>query len=223
MEKPVVTVVNTKGASSPKKRRIETSTDESTGSESSDDEMDTSETETVNTATTAEPKKLDEPTTSRPMMAADFKRPVLRPFTATRITVGEKETILDMPEKRTSFVEHVIGAPGDNISVDNEWKCVGVDASQVSYNRGEVMVWAVLVDLPVATAAANKYVGLFAQIERDFRIITAVGCFDRSIRVFASSSGRLHCCLQLDSSPVRVGVNGGKVFALTQSGKFSSW
>ena len=90
-----------------KKIRIGTSTDDSTSSDSSDEEMETSEAETI--AVTSESKTIEGPSTTNQMMAADFKKPSLRAFTLTRVTVGDKETILDMPERRNNFSDHVIG------------------------------------------------------------------------------------------------------------------
>uniref|UniRef100_A0A1I7XBN5 Hira domain-containing protein n=1 Tax=Heterorhabditis bacteriophora TaxID=37862 RepID=A0A1I7XBN5_HETBA len=188
---------------SPKKRHVDASTDDSTAAESSDDEMDTSEGEsTAKEYSIDKPgggtEKRDELDRRTMMMMYDFKKPTMRPIESSRIEVSDASTVLDLPEQQLTMSETVQGVLGDIIEVNNEWAHGGVRSSRIAYSRAHVQQWTAYVGPPVAISVAN-------------RLWVAVGCFDRSMRVFASASGRLQCALQLDSAPVRMGLNGHKI------------
>ncbi|CAI4227917.1 unnamed protein product [Auanema sp. JU1783] len=210
-EENVVTtgkVVAGKQSPPPKKTRLELTTDDSTADDSSDDcaDITMSDDESAKDAS-AQPSSKGP---AEQMMRADFKKPSLRLVDNTHIAVSDANTVLDTPEQKSTLTETVIGLIGDTVDIQNEWACTGTTTSKLTYTKKKEHVWSAFVGPPVAIVAAN-------------RLWTVVGCFDRTVRVYASTSGRLQSCLQLDSVPVRVGLNGNKMFALTQTGRFSSW
>ncbi|VDM51931.1 unnamed protein product [Angiostrongylus costaricensis] len=144
------------------------------------------------------------------MMMIDFKKPVLRPVESSRIEVVHASTILDVPEQRATICEGVQAVLGDTVEVDNDWIMGGVRASRISYLHARITVWSVEVAPTVAVVVANRF-------------WTVIGCYDRSVFVYASSNGRLHFRNQLDSAPVRLGVNGHRMYVLTQTGHLSTW
>ncbi|CAD6188619.1 unnamed protein product [Caenorhabditis auriculariae] len=190
-----------------KKVESEDSTEESSESSDSDDSEATTATRNA-------------PSTSAPQIITStmFKKPQMRPVETTRVQVIEGATVLDPPEQKTSFVEPL---PHDKLSrlidVNNKWRCAGVEATRVSLKRAQsdesaedTVEWAVVVASPVLIVAANK-------------LWCVLGCGDRCLRIFCTQTSSSRCCLQLDSLPVRIGLNEHCVFVLTQMGKLSTW
>ncbi|KAJ1357380.1 hypothetical protein KIN20_015516 [Parelaphostrongylus tenuis] len=149
-------------------------------------------------------------TTDDDVDSSDVDEPVLRPVESSRIEVVHASTILDVPEQRATICEGVQAVLGDTVEVDNDWVMGGVRASRISYLHARLTVWSVEIEPAVAVVVAN-------------RSWTIIGCYDRSVFVYASSNGRLHFRNQMDSAPVRMGVNGHKMYVLTQTGHLSTW
>ncbi|KAK6740066.1 hypothetical protein RB195_008502 [Necator americanus] len=175
--------------------------------ESTDEDVDSSD---VDAKGEKETPQFDELSRRTKMMMADFKKPTLRPVDSTRVEVTPASAVLDVPEQRPTISEGVQGVLGDTIEVDNDWIMGGVRASKISYHHSRNPIWSAEIGPSVAVVVANRF-------------WTVAGCYDRSVFVYASSNGRLHFRNQLDSAPVRLGINGHKMYILTQTGHLSTW
>ncbi|KAK6034513.1 TUP1-like enhancer of split, partial [Cooperia oncophora] len=177
--------------------------------ESTDDDVDSSDVD-AGAKADKEAAELEELSKRTKMMMADFKKPMLRPVDSIRIDVTQANAVLEVPEQRATISEGVQGVLGDTIEVDNDWVTNGVRASHVSYLHAHSNIWSVEVAPTVAVVVANRF-------------WTIIGCYDRSIFVYSSKNGKVHFRNQLDSAPVRMGINGHKMFVLTQTGHLSTW
>ncbi|PIO55085.1 hypothetical protein TELCIR_23532 [Teladorsagia circumcincta] len=177
--------------------------------ESTDDDVDSSDVD-AGAKADKEAANLEELSKRTKMMMADFKKPILRPVDSIRIDVTQANAVLEVPEQRATISEGVQGVLGDTIEVDNDWVMGGVRASHVSYLHSRTTVWSVEIAPTVAVVVANRF-------------WTILGCYDRSIFVYSSTNGKVHFRNQLDSAPVRMGINGHKMFVLTQTGHLSTW
>uniref|UniRef100_A0A7I4Y9D9 Protein HIRA n=1 Tax=Haemonchus contortus TaxID=6289 RepID=A0A7I4Y9D9_HAECO len=177
--------------------------------ESTDDDVDSSDVD-ASAKADKEAANLEELSKRTKMMMADFKKPMLRPVDSIRIDVTQANAVLDVPEQRATISEGVQGVLGDTIEVDNDWVMGGVRASHVSYLHSRTPVWSVEIAPTVAVVVANRF-------------WTVIGCYDRSVFVYSSTNGKVHFRNQLDSAPVRMGINGHKMYVLTQTGHLSTW
>ncbi|XGW18301.1 hypothetical protein V3C99_002715 [Haemonchus contortus] len=177
--------------------------------ESTDDDVDSSDVD-ASAKADKEAANLEELSKRTKMMMADFKKPMLRPVDSIRIDVTQANAVLDVPEQRATISEGVQGVLGDTIEVDNDWVMGGVRASHVSYLHSRTPVWSVEIAPTVAVVVANRF-------------WTIIGCYDRSVFVYSSTNGKVHFRNQLDSAPVRMGINGHKMYVLTQTGHLSTW
>lgn len=196
-------------SSSPSKPLARLASTDDSMVESTDDDVDSSDVD-AGTKAEKEAAQLEELGKRAKMMMADFKKPILRPVDSTRIEVTQANAVLEVPEQKATLSEGVQGVLGDTIEVDNDWVMNGVRASHISYLHSRTPVWSVEIAPTVAVAVANRF-------------WTIIGCYDRSVFVYGSTNGRLHFRNQLDSSPVRMGINGHKMFVLTQTGHLSTW
>ncbi|WKX98884.1 hypothetical protein Q1695_014060 [Nippostrongylus brasiliensis] len=196
-------------SSSPAKALARLASTDDSMVDSTDEDMTSSDVDA-----SAKPDKdsanLEELSRRTKILMADFKKPILRPVDTTRVEVTQANTVLELPEQKATMSEGVQGVLGDTIEVDNDWVTGGVRTSHVSYLHARTSVWSVEIAPTVAVLVANRF-------------WTIIGCFDRSVFVYASSNGRLHFRNQLDSAPVRMGVNGHKMFVLSQTGHLSTW
>ncbi|KAK5978791.1 hypothetical protein GCK32_001182 [Trichostrongylus colubriformis] len=176
--------------------------------ESTDDDVDSSDADA--SAKEKDTANLEELNKRTKMMMADFKKPMLRQVDSIRIDVTQANAVLEVPEQRATISEGVQGVLGDIVEIDNDWVMGGVRASHISYLHSRAPVWSVEISPTVAVVVANRF-------------WTVIGCYDRSIFVFSSTNGKVQFRNQLDSAPVRMGINGHKMFVLTQTGHLSTW
>ncbi|CAJ0599969.1 unnamed protein product [Cylicocyclus nassatus] len=174
--------------------------------ESTDDDVDSSDVD----ARAEKESQLDDLSKRTKMLMADFKKPLLRPLDSSRVEVSPASAVLDVPEQRAMISEGVQGVLGDTVEVDNDWIMGGVRASKISYLHSRNPIWSAEIGPSVAVIVANRF-------------WTIAGCYDRSVFVYTSANGRLHLRNQLDAAPVRVGINGHKMYVLTQTGHLSTW
>ncbi|PIC39359.1 hypothetical protein B9Z55_011073 [Caenorhabditis nigoni] len=190
--------------------------------EEEDDEMETSEAESGRSR-----KRKTPANTTRPMMAMDLKKPVLRPMEPKSLQTTQGTVVMEAPEQQPRLSQHVLDRKGMFVEVDNRWKQGGVETTQIKLVKkkqtedveddGEEerrtvqeCVWMTVIGVPVIMVAANKHHVL-------------LGCGDKSIRAYRTICGSHMFCLRLDALPVIIGVKENAVFALTESAHLNTW
>lgn len=202
--------------------------DSSDSDEDEEEEASDSDVEIMDTSDAESCRKRKKPTTNRPMMAMDLKKPVLRPVEPKNMQTKEGTILMEAPEQQPEMSQHVLERKGMFVEVDNRWKHGGIETTQIKLVRKKQTddidedngkeekrdiqdcIWMAVVGAPVIVVAANKH-------------HVTLGCGDKCVRVYRTICGTHLFALRLDSLPVLIGVRENAAYAVTESGRLSTW